>query len=332
MRRKRPKAIELFCGCGGFSEGFEKAGFDIALASDCWSDATRSYAHNHPKVPVLTRSIEKLTSPEVLRLTGLRGGELDVMIGGPPCQGFSLAGNRDLDDKRNMLWEHFFRLVKGVRPKVIVMENVKGITFLNARTGHRTIDLIQQAFERRGYRFAWRLVDMADYGIPQHRLRIIMIANRLGIKNGHLFPKRTHGPGRKPYKTVGQTIMDVSEIDDNAEWSHKRMKHTARLVKRMRSIEEGRKYRKAPFSFVYERLHRSRPSITLVPGHSAFPVHPTEPRTLTVREAARLQTFPDEYRFFGGTVSQGLQVGNAVPPLFALNLAKRVKTRILMYI
>lgn len=328
-KKDKPKAIDLFCGCGGFSEGFKRAGYEVVFANDKWMPAFRTYSSNHPKITISEKPIEELTSEEIMRSTGLRKGETDIIIGGPPCQGFSIAGSRNPNDERNMLWKDFFRIVNGLLPKAIVMENVKGITHLNKGMGTSTINLIRKAFEDRGYKFTWELLDMADYGVPQHRLRVIMIANRLGVDNGGLFPAKSHGSGMKPYATVGGTIMDLDGVDDPEDkMNHKPMDHSYRMILRFKKVPEGKRMLRNHFKFVYERLSRREPSITLVPGHSAFPLHPIRHRSITVREAARLQTFPDTYRFFGSKVDQGLMVGNAVPPLFAEKLAKTIIKRL----
>jgi len=322
-----------FSGCGGFSEGFRQAGYDIVFANDFWEPAIKSYQHNQKDVIFSGKDIRALSVKEILDSTGLDKDDFDIVVGGPPCQGFSLAGIRRHDDPRNGLWQEFFRIVDFLRPKIVVMENVRGILTMPTNGQPRVMDLVERKFSGIGYQLNYKVLNAADYGVPQIRRRVITIANNIGIENGMLFPPATHAPpeianevGLKPYVTVQESIMDLANKEDPDDaFNHSVMNHSKRVARRLSKIPEGGKFREKVFSFVYQRLRRDCPSITLVPGHSAFPVHPTLNRTLTVREAARLQSFPDCYKFFGSRVNQGLQVGNAVPPLLSKAMAKRLK-------
>lgn len=338
MKKSKPTCIDLFCGAGGFTRGMKDAGFDVRFANDKWKPAVETYRHNNPDVPFSSKDIIELTPNEIEELSGLEPGSVDVIVGGPPCQGFSHAGTRKTDDERNILWREFFKIVNHFKPKIVLMENVKGILTIKSCFGERVIDSIQCKFSEIGYLLQPKIINTADYGVPQTRERVIMIANSLDIENGRLFPKKTHGPGTgKSYKTVGETIMDLADVEDpDNKFSHRKMRHGTTVTERMSLIREGsnlrrdmkllpKHLRRIPYAFVNYRLARNKPSCTLVPGHSAFPIHPIQPRSLTTREAARLQTFRDKDRFFGNTIDQALLVGNAVPPLLAKRIGLHLK-------
>src|SRR5271165_1924542 len=183
-------AADLFSGAGGLSLGFKKSGFELAFANDINPDYALTYQQNHPGTKFFVESIENLTAPVVFKQTGLRKMDLDVLIGGPPCQGFSInAPKRSLEDARNRLFHHYGRLVlEGLRPKVIVMENVPGMLSLNSG---RFINEIYALFGRAGYRMAHMILCAAHYGVPQERWRLFFIGTLLG--DAHLsFPRPTH--------------------------------------------------------------------------------------------------------------------------------------------
>lgn len=329
--------MDLFAGAGGFSLGMKRAGFDVVFANDNWDPAVKTYTYNNPDVPFSPKNVKSLSPSYIKNKFGITE-DIDVIVGGPPCQGFSHAGTRKREDNRNTLWNEFFKIVSYFQPKVILLENVKGILSMKSTNGENISDMIQRRFLEIGYLLEPKIINMADHGIPQTRERVLMIANKLGIENGTLFPNKTHGPKTKrPYKTVGDAIMDLADVEDpDNSFSHRRMKHGDIVRQRMSLIREGsnikndnhllpKHLQRKSFGFVYYRLDRKKPSCTLVPGHSAFPIHPTQPRSLTTREAARLQSFPDTYKFFGTTVDQALLVGNAVPPLLAEKIGRRIR-------
>lgn len=206
-----PTVIDLFCGAGGLSYGFELAGFQIGAALDFDSVALETYRLNNPTTPVLFRDVASVSGKDLMRLAGR---DIDVIIGGPSCQGFSTHGKRDPDDSRNFLFKHFVRLVDEIQPLWVVMENVKGL--LTYDKG-RYRDLIHRSFERIGYRIGSRVLRATDYGVPQFRERLFFLATRTDSEI--LFPTASHCPpdqtiltGLKPYVTVWDAIGDLPGI------------------------------------------------------------------------------------------------------------------------
>ena len=329
-------AIDLFSGAGGLHIGFEEAGFDIKLCIDNDSLVERTHKRNFPNIPMINRDIRTIPSSEIKSF--LDEGTVDVIIGGPPCQGFSTIGKRVSSDPekrakhdpRNELVLTYARIIRELRPKFIVMENVKGI--LTLQDGSYLQNVLNQLHEA-GYAAEYKLINMADYGVPEIRERVIIIGNRVGLPVE--FPKPDHSDnpddGLPMWKNCWDVLKDLESLGDVPEFNHVALKHTEKNIARYKLIPEGGRlpendlppelYRKN-FGNTYKRLNRNRPALTMVPGNDAFPIHPTLHRSLTVREAARIQTFPDNIIFEGNRRQQGHQVGNAVPPVFSEKLAK----------
>ncbi len=329
-------AIDLFSGAGGLHIGFEKAGFDIELCIDNNNIVERTHRRNFPNIPMINRDIKSVSSDEIR--TYLRNGKVDVIIGGPPCQGFSTIGKRvssdpekrSKHDPRNELVLTYAKLIRELRPKFILMENVKGI--LTLQNGLYLANVLKQLREA-GYEVDYRLINMADYGVPEIRERVIIIGNRVGMPVE--FPKPDHSGDPNDslpmWNNCWDAIKDLESCGDIPEFNHVALKHTEKNIERYKLIPEGGRlpeaslppelYRKN-FGNTYKRLSRNRPALTMVPGNDAFPIHPTLHRSLTVREAARIQTFPDNIIFEGNRRQQGHQVGNAVPPVFSEKMAK----------
>jgi DNA (cytosine-5)-methyltransferase 1 len=393
-------AADLFSGAGGLSLGFQQAGFRIAFANDINSEYACTYKQNHPETKFFEGSIEDLTARAIFRATGLHKTDLDVLIGGPPCQGFSInAPKRSLGDSRNRLFHHYGRLVlEGIRPKVIVMENVPGMLSLD---GGRFVKDIYALFRGAGYRMSHMILCAAHYGIPQERWRLIFIgtllqkveitfpepvhfapvrANFTGgrnltwiadIGNGNE-PPHFHFRPLKPYTPVRDAISDLPQlgINDGAEeadyttppqtaYQKEMRKRSAKLynhsagmlsqqnLERLRYIPPGGSWRDIPFDLLPKGMKSARRSdhtrrygrldpdglsgtiLTKCDPHWGSFFHWSQDRALTVREAARLQSFPDAFRFFGSRVSQFEQVGNAVPPLLAQVIAKHIRNSLL---
>jgi DNA (cytosine-5)-methyltransferase 1 len=363
--------VDLFCGAGGLSHGFEMAGFRIGAAIDADPVAAETYRLQHPNVPFFIEDVREIPGK---RLLDAAGGHVDLVIGGPSCQGFSTHGKRDPNDPRNYLFKEFVRLVREIRPSWVVMENVKGLLTYD-RGRYR--DEIHASFRRIGYRIESRVLRAVDFGVPQFRERLFFLATRTDLPI--TFPTPTHASpdvapmlGLEPYVTVRDAIGDLDPIGDEGEsfkyrsqaetafqryarrYTPKRLTlHRARRVsdlamsiitkvpqgagvraipqhklperfRRMRTISTGALRRDC--TTLYYRLSWDRPSYTITcyfTNVSSGPfVHPTENRALTPREAARLQTFPDRYRFFDKQVQR--QIGNAVPPLLAKAVASEV--------
>lgn len=392
-------AGDLFCGAGGLSVGFKSAGYKISFANDIDEDCRNTYLENHKEINFLDGSIEHLSANNIKKSTGLSKGDLDVLIGGPPCQGFSInAPSRSNEDKRNFLFKHYGRLVlEGLRPKVILMENVPGMISLD---GGSFIKDIYELFNGAGYRMKHMVLCAAHYGIPQERWRLFFIGTIL--KNIEIeFPKPTHWAmvrtnftgGKeltwmntmprtrlkttispvdylKDQVTVRQAIddlpklkafegSDVMSYNGSPNWEYQKVlrkgskvlyNHAAGALskinlERMKHILPGGSWRDIPHNLLPEGMKRARRSdhtkrygrldphglsgtvLTKCDPHWGTFFHYSQERTLTVREAARIQSFPDKFRFLGSSVSQYKQVGNAVPPLLAQTLAEHIKER-----
>ena len=329
-------AVDLFSGAGGITEGLKNAGFDVLMATDIDRDFSTAHRENHPDVPFLEVDITEMTADrfhDSIRATPFVNGQsINLVSGGPPCQGFSMTGRRNSSDHRNQLFRHYLKILHRLRPEFFFMENVTGMLSMKQPNGEKFFDNILAMFRKvmTGYEVDFRVVNMADYGVPQSRRRVIILGNRLGIPVDECFPKPDHGDGLKPFEVVWDHIADLTKVKDDAIPNHRRMHHSKQIVERMSKVKSGkyikkrRSNQKQTFQCVYQRLVKDRPAPTLVPGHSAFPIHPVEHRSLTFREAARLQTMPDSMVFHGSQIQQGLAVGNAVPPLFAEKLARRI--------
>jgi DNA (cytosine-5)-methyltransferase 1 len=340
--------VDLFSGAGGFKIGFAKAGLRPLLCADVNKTMYATHKHNYPSVPFV---LGDLGLPEVQKeVEASVVGEPFVVVGGPPCQGFSIFGKRRLaasqglnarDDPRNRLVFSFVDTVGRLKPRWVVMENVAGFASLDEGW---FVEQVVLELKKLGYdNVEHRVLNTADYGVPQKRRRFVLIANR----TGHVipWPKRKFfekpQDWQKPYRTVGQAIADLAdESSYSSQTCHVPMNHKPLQVERYKRIPEGGKldvealpaelrkgYRTDEvknFSHVFKRLHRDKPSSTMVPGHNAFPIHPWLNRALTVREAARIQTLPDELEFMGSREAQCIQVGNAFPPLLAELIANNL--------
>lgn len=324
----RLTAMDLFCGAGGLSEGFRQADFDVILGIDFENSAIDTFKKNFGEERAILADIREVTANEILeRAKKLGHKKIDVVIGGPPCQGFSTLGDKISSDPRNTLFSSYARLVNELNPKCVLIENVKAFTTMY---GGQFTDLLVRTFNDMGYTMRKKILNAADYGVPQIRERVFFFGTRL--KHPFSFPTPSHGgKGLMPYETVGKWIMDLAQKDETVP-NHWPLDHSKTVIKRYKLVPEGGKLppadrlpkeiRRKNFGNTYKRLHRKRPSLTLVPGNNAFPIHPTLNRSLTPREAARLQTFPDTFVFEGNRRDQCVQIGDAVPPLLAKKIAQ----------
>jgi DNA (cytosine-5)-methyltransferase 1 len=349
-KQKSKTFLDLFSGAGGFSAGLKKAGYAHMLSADNDKSVIQTHKFNFPNIPIVQDELQSKEAEEkILKIINNR--KVDLLVGGPPCQGFSIFGNRRFintkafkpkSDKRNNLVLKFWRYVELIKPTWVIMENVAG--FPSLENGY-FLRKIVTLLPRIGYsNFDYRIINAADYGVPQKRKRFILIAN----KNDHLIPwpkpKFFAEPKdwQRPYRTVGEAITDLSTNKSRIRFqNHEPMKHSREISDRYSYVKEGKKmdtsqlpkklklakYTGKPiknFSHVYRRLHRKEPSIALVPGHNAFPIHPWLNRLITAREAARIQTFPDNLIFKGSSKDQCIQVGNAFPCLLAELLGQTI--------
>ncbi len=383
---KLMKSVDLFSGAGGMSCGLQMAGFESVLGSDIHPVYANTFAQNHPGTRVITKDIRELGEQDILDLIGLKPGELDLIAGGPPCQGFSInAPVRSLDDQRNHLFKDYLRIASILRPKAIVIENVPGLVSLGKGT---VVEAIYKHLAGMGYTVSHKILFAGHYGVPQMRFRTIFIALRDG---GEIeFPEPTHNAqavanftGAKELcikisplfsqhlqkqATVWQAISDLPELSPGAavhdaqypaapqselqsllrEGSTKIYNHAcAKLGKanleRLKYIPQGGSWRDIPYELLPAGLQRARRSdhtkrygrlhpeamcstiLTKCDPHWGSFFHPTQDRAISVREAARIQTFPDRYVFTGNLTEQFEQVGNAVPPLMAKAIGEKIK-------
>lgn len=333
------KIIDLFCGAGGLSLGFEQAGFETILAIDKWEDAIKTYNNNFSGMVGRNIDIESLTEEELLKYKGKVAG----VIGGPPCQGFSTVGTRDIHDSRNHLYLEYCRVVSVVQPEFFLIENVKGLLTLGG--GFFKRDIIER-FTKLGYKVTYQILNASDYGVPQNRERVFFV----GIKD-----REFKFPSKKDVKiSTSEAIGDLSSLENGepAEYisepqnnyqklmrgdcetplNHEETKHIQRTIDIISMVPDGgnikdlpekywnvRKYNKA-----FERMNSKLPSNTIDTGHRNY-FHYKYNRVPSVRESARIQSFPDSFNFLGSKTSQYEQVGNAVPPKLSELIANEIK-------
>jgi len=323
-----PTVISTFAGCGGSSLGYSISGFKELLAVEWDDNAVATFKLNFPEVPVYHGDIAKLSVEEVMRLTGLKPGELDVLDGSPPCQGFSTAGKRCLNDDRNQLFREYVRLLRGLQPKVFVMENVSGM--VKGKMKLIFVEILRELKES-GYDVSARLMNAMYFNVPQSRQRMIFIGvrNDLNIKPGHPSAKC------KPL-TVRDAIQDLSDMQNessNHVWIDEWDKNT-KWIKYVPGLKEGGHL---PCTTQYRRLFWDKPSFTLtksgLPGMSCYVrnshIHPKYHRSLSIREMARIASFPDNFQFIDALKEGNARIGNCVPPLFMAAIAEHIKDNIL---
>jgi DNA (cytosine-5)-methyltransferase 1 len=357
VTNKKPIAIDLFCGAGGLSSGLEAAGFEIAAAVDVDSKACLTYRQNHKKTIIISEDIAKLKTQDVLKRANLSKESIALIVGGPPCQGFSMANGktRTKENPKNRLVKHFVRFVREIRPPLFLMENVLG--FKSIAQGKVAQDL-KARLSQLGYKTKLVTLDAASYGVPQHRLRVFLIGSRCG-KEFQEPPPRYGISAKKPFVTVKEAIIGdlpnitppgndfskyagppvtsyQSRIRGRADklYNHIATRNGELVRKRKSLVPIGGNWKSVPkrfcdikvqYSATYKRLNPNEPSITVSNFRKSMLIHPYQNRGLSVREAARLQSFPDSYIFYGGICSMQQQVGDAVPPLLAKAVGKQLK-------
>lgn len=337
------KIIDLFCGIGGLSLGFEQAGFEVVSAIDMWDDAIKTFNHNRKEKVAKTISVEEYNDVELPAIAA--SNRITGIIGGPPCQGFSTVGRRDIDDARNKLYLEFYKAVKIAHPDFFVIENVKGMLILNK--GAFVRDIIERfGPDGLGYSISYKLLNAADYGIPQNRFRVFYV----GIKgNEFVFPEpygyrlsakdgisdllgsdNTHY-GSEPQNDFQREMRGDQKHPINQDYTE----HSEQTVRIISMIPDGGNIKSLPpeywqvrkYNKAFERMSSERPSNTIDTGHRNY-FHYAEPRIPTVRESARIQSFPDSFEILGTRGSQYKQVGNAVPPVLARIIAEEIKKQL----
>lgn len=341
------KVIDIFSGAGGLSVGFEQVGFTTVLAIDKWEDAIRTFNANHKYSVGTTRDIHEFTNRDIEKYAS---NDITGIIGGPPCQGFSLVGTRDTNDPRNSLYIEYVRFVNQVRPKFFVLENVSGL--ISLEKGKFKEDIIKR-FTELGYNVDFKLLTASDYGVPQSRKRVFFVGLRKDIFGDRFFdfnnlvkrdmvstkdaisdlPKAVNHKEPINYENQYENEFQKQMRKDSVQiYNHEITNHTKQTIDIISLVPDGGGIKDLDESFykvrnynnAFKRMNSKLPSSTIDCGHRNY-FHYKENRVPTVRESARIQSFPDKYEFKGSKTSQYTQVGNAVPPLLAKTIAKELK-------
>lgn len=316
--------LDLFCGAGGFGEGFKKAGFSVGLANDIWKSAAETYRANNPSVPFIESDIRTLTESSVL--PHFPNG-VELVIGGPPCQGFSLVNtHKKADDPRNFLFLEYARVLKFTSPKLFIMENVKNMASMKTLEGGKFVDWMLATFKEAGYNVKYKVLNSKYYDTPQARERVIIVGTRSDLPDTWEYPLQSVTPA----PTLWEAISPSCDGLPNDEYPVL----TGKQQERFNVLQIGQCNRdlpdhlrtKAQFSNQYKKHEPNKVSPTVTNWRSTHAQHPYEPRMLKVREIARIQTFPDTYVFKGSLNSQYQQLGNAVPVNLAYHLALSTRT------
>jgi len=365
-KNKKLKVIDLFSGVGGLSYGFaHDDSFEIVAANEILPNMAKAYSLNHPTAKVYAEDIKDFNAKKIEKDLNIKVGEIDIIVGGPPCQAYSTVGKRLIDDPRGKLFQEYYRVLKEFNPKLFLFENVKGLLSMQ---GGELLKTIISLFESLGYRVQYKLLNAADYGVPQIRERVVIIGSKL--ETNFQYPEPTHrNPEETPdlfnkrfksYLTLEEAISDLPFIKSNEEsfeysskpqndfqmimrknaptklMDHNSPNNNENLVKIMELLPDGGTPEDLPeelrptsgFKNTYCRLWWKRPATTITRNlstpSSSRCIHPKAPRPLTTREGARIQCFPDDYRFYGSRGDRNLQIGNAVPTFLSNAVAKAI--------
>lgn len=344
--------VDLFSGVGGLSYGFSKIPeFNILAANEIEKDISIAYSLNHPNVDMLNCDINQLTEEKLQEV--LKGKRVDLIVGGPPCQSYSTLGKRQMDERANLFMQ-YKRILTILNPKAFVFENVSGILSMDKG---RLFERVKSEFESLGYQLKYKLLDAVDYGVPQHRERVILV----GFKGENKFeyPQPTYGEGLKPYITLEEAIGDLPSIksgqtnntfdssvsndflnfvrkSDETITEHSAPNNGEHLIKIMEALKDGQSKDDLPedirpksgYGNTYAKLWWKKPSTTITRNFacpsSSRCIHPRDSRAMSIREGARLQSFPDDYKFYGSDGMKRLEIGNAVPPLLSKVIAEQM--------
>jgi len=344
--------VDLFSGVGGLSYGFSKMPeFNILAANEIEKDISIAYTLNHPNVAMLNCDINQLTEEKFQEI--LKGKRVDLIVGGPPCQSYSTLGKRQMDERANLFMQ-YKRILTILNPKAFVFENVSGILSMDKG---RLFERIKSEFESLGYQLKYKLLDAVDYGVPQHRERVILV----GFKGENKFeyPQPTHGEGLKSYITLEEAIGDLPAIKsgqtnnsfdssvsndflnfvrntNETMTEHSAPNNGEHLIRIMKALKDGQSKDDLPedirpksgYGNTYAKLWWKKPSTTITRNFacpsSSRCIHPRDSRAMSIREGARLQSFPDDYKFYGSDGMKRLEIGNAVPPLLSKVIAEQM--------
>lgn len=352
--------IDLFSGIGGLSSGFHNSEyFNLLCANEINPQIGKTFALNHPEIKLYLKDINNLSKDEIYHDFNLEEGDIDIVIGGPPCQAYSTVGKRLLSDPRGMLFQQYFRILNDIKPKFFLFENVVGLLSMKDNLHHHIIKL----FESLGYRVQSQILNAVEYGVPQTRRRVIITGSL--IDKSFEYPNPSHSFNNQLFAsnkiiTLSDAISDLPFIKSgessnkyssspkneyqkqmrlnapNLLLDHNAPKNNEKLIKLMEALPEGGSPKDVKkelrptsgFGNSYSKLWWNKPSNTLTRNFgtpsSARCIHPKVARALTTREGARIQSFPDNFQFFGSRTSKNLQIGNAVPPLLSNAIAKKI--------
>ena len=304
--------VDLFAGAGGLGLGFTQARYGKLFSNEMNPWASATIRRNFAGSPHIEGAIEDVADSEII--DAVKGRNVDVLVGGPPCQGFSVAGHRRVDDPRNAMFKQFVRVLKLIKPSFLLMENVPGI--LTMRNG-AVREAIVSAFEDAGYPGASvRVLEAARFGVPQLRTRAIFIANRHGLKNPYPLPILT----ADRYVPIEAAIADLASLPRCRETNHEWTAHSKAFERRISRVKPGDSLY-PHFKDAFKRQHLGVPCMTIKENHGGTHIHPLLNRCISAREMARLQAFPDDFVFEGSHKKAFWQIGNAVPVLLAKHLA-----------
>jgi len=310
--KKRPAVLDLFCGVGGLSEGFKQAGYNIVLGVDNDEDALETFKLNHKETETILGDISKITKKDIENKIGKI--KIDIIIGGPPCQGFSMAGRRDPGDSRNTLIENYLNVVSEINPKLFVIENVKGLLSMKTKNGKSVIDKIIALAEKKGYFITICPLNAAEYGVPQKRNRVFLIGCKK--RDFVIVPKR------QKKVSVKKFILNKEDVPETYFYSEK-------LIKGFKRRE--RQNKKLNWGFGWKFIDLNEPSNTISARYykdgaeALIKYSEDEIRKLTPQECALIQSFPKNYKFASGKIKTYKQIGNAVPPKLSFAVAKSIK-------
>jgi len=345
MQGKKYRVLDIFCGAGGFSCGMEQASFSVVAGIDNDEKALKTFEENHKEALAVNYDLSSVSDDLFKTLEPVTREGVDVLIGGPPCQGFSIAGKRLSDDPRNKLWGAYIKIVKQYNPQVIFLENVP--TIVSSAKGQVAAKILESLKEL-GYEASVQVLTASEYGVPQNRRRAIFVATKAGLP-AYEFPE----PSTKRV-SAEEALSDLPLLDNSLGeevqkyprgaqndfqrlmrknssqlFNHSAVNHTEKTKSIISLVPDGGNYKNLPehlreirkVNIAWTRMNSKKPCFTIDAGHNHH-FHYKANRVPTVRECARIQSFPDIFRFTGTRTSQYRQVGNAVPPLLGLALAK----------
>ncbi len=344
------RAVALFAGCGGMALGFQESGIEVVGHVELNDAARGVFEYNFVRSQRIGSDITKVSNA-TLREFAREVGDVEVIFGGPPCQGFSLTGKRDVYDPRNQLYKEFARFVQLLKPRFFVLENVRLLTSMKTPDGSLLIDDLVQTFESLGYSVRYQVLNAMDFGVPQCRDRLFVVGVlRDGKKNNVFdFPRASHGTSYErldmfrgsniqPFRTLRDAVGDLERLESGeaseSDPLHFAVAHPSHVIAMLKDVPEGCSAHENPnpalrpksgYNTTYKRLRWDEPSSTISTTFGMISgsrnVHPRETRSLTIREALRCQSFPDDFVVFGSLGDIRTMIGNAVPPGLGAALA-----------